>query len=210
MLAAEAKNKKIKMMKQGKLTAAQILADRQQITPTSGDLAKSGETQDERAEMWERRRSLVSKDTFAYRSRSGNRLFRTKNGSPFVVRDLLDEYFVTKFKAVEYTPEEIVALGQPNQEGWITSNPSPLGEVKKKLLQLMNEPEKWLHFNITKGTVHTDLFFSPKKDRWFYIELNPTTGLCRRSQIFRSKAVAEFKRAHQLIDWVSFKNPISF
>lgn len=191
------------MRKQGKLTQAQISKDRHTPVMTAGDLVKSVETPDTRAEMWERKRARISTDTFAYRNRAGNRLFRNpKTGQLFVVRDLLDEYFAAVFKCHEYTADELMKIGQPNDEGWRDAEAYPLGQTKARLLELMNEPEKWLHFNVSNvPSSRIDLFFSPKKDKWMYVEVNPHTAAVQVSQIMSSKALAEFKRKNKLLIW---------
>lgn len=213
---AEHRNKLLRLKAQGKLNSHQIAADRGKDTPMAGDLIRGTvykvgpdyhtvlpyATEDTAKEMWARRRERLSKDTFSYRNRAGNRLFRnTKTGAPFVVRDSLDEYFASVFQATEYTDAEIMKLGQPNDQGWRDTEPYPLGQTKARLIELMETPEKWQHFNVVNASTRIDLFFSPKKDKWMYVELNPHTALCRVSQILTSKALAEFKRKHSLLRW---------
>lgn len=194
------------MKAQGKLTQKQILQERRRAPEKGlgGELNKDVETPDMRAEMWARKRERISKDTFSYRNRSGNRLFRNpKTGQMFVVRDLLDEYFATVFRCHEYTDAELMQIGQPNDDGWRTAEPYPLGQTKARLLELMNESERWLHFMVSNTpSSRIDLFFSPKKDKWMYIEVNPLTAFVQRSQIMASKALAEMKRKKKMLRWV--------
>lgn len=144
-----------------------------------------------------------------HRLRTGGRIFRNKKGHIFVVEDRLDEYLAVAFEMKQLSDEELLNLGQPDEEGWKTTNPYPLSEVKRKLLTMKNEPEKWQHFNIAKmSTLVLDLFFSPKKDAWFYVRLNPETGKAERSQVYPNKYFAEQRRLSKTWKWYTLSNPI--
>lgn len=138
-------------------------------------------------------------------------LFRTRTGGVFVARDPMEEFFASKLTEKKYSRSEIETLDQSNSEGWRDHESIPLSEVKRKLTKLAGSEDilKWQHFMLPKTTVHTALFFSPQKDKWFYIELNPDSGECRRTIIYTCKEVAEFKRKRRILTWIPLTtNPI--
>jgi len=187
------KIKNYKRRKSGRLSKAQIMKDRvdglQFINTGRGPVA---------AEMQ------------MYKARAGGTLFRTRTGEIFVAKDMLDEYFASKFATHRYTEAEIIGMGKANTEGWKTAEATPLGAVKEHILRLTaaEDIQKWRHFSIRREDhIHIDLFFSPTKDRWFYIWLDPITGIAQRSTIIGSKEVAEFKRTNHKLTWVPLTNP---
>ena len=124
-----------------------------------------------------------------------------------VIDDPLDSFFSCLHRKPLYTDDELIARGKPNKDGIITSNPVPLGEVKERLRRLGVEeadtPQKWNYFYVRREAhIHLALFFSPQKDRWFYVQVNPKTGECQRSTILGSKNVAEYKRREKILTWV--------
>jgi len=192
--AKELKIKHRRMRQQGKFTMNEIKKDR---WSTNGkQFINTG-------------RVPVASVMQEYKSHTGNTLFRTRTGEIFVARDPMELYFVSKF-AKKYTDAEIIALGKPNAEGWKTAESTPLGAVKEKLLRLDADKGimKWNHFRIRREDhIHIDLFFSPTKDRWLYIQVNPKTGVAHRSVIYGSKEVAEFKRKKKIVTWIPLSDP---
>lgn len=151
--------------------------------------------------------------TALHRSRSIGSLWRDKNtGSIYVAEDKLEEFFYAAMKLRKYTDQELIAMNHPDKDGWKKHDLAgiPLGKVKERIAQIQGSPEQWLHFDIPQAVVKLALFFSPQKDRWFYIELNPETGQCRRTLVYGSKNVAEFKRRKRILTWVPLtsKQPI--
>ena len=212
---AALKNKQLRWKKQGKLTSAQIESDK---LKDHGMYVGLGNSMPEVEPLLDKsfvphKTKEARKYVTSHTGRSPGRIFRGKNDSIFVARDLLDEYFLTTFRLHKYSEEELLNLGQPNEEGWRTAEPVPLAEVKKKLKELQSGIEKWRHFNVVR-TEHTviDLFFSPKKDLCFYVEISPLSGLCRRSEFLPDKMMAEFRRKVKSIRWYPLnpKNPLVF
>ena len=183
-----------KMRRKGKMNEKQILKDRvSEFKPIR--YPKTGGSA-----------SVKGLSTFG--SQPGS-LFRTRKGEIFVAKDSVDEYFAHKF-ARRFTDEEM-KMGQPGEDGWITSNATPLAAVKEKLRRLAGEDDiqKWLHFAIRREAhTHIDLFFSPKKDKWFYININPVTGEAQRSNILGSKNVAEQKRLNKKLTWIPLNDRV--
>jgi hypothetical protein len=183
------KIKSHKMRRQGKLTMKQILKDR-----------STGAADEPHPKV------TRYVNTGHNASIRGLQIFNRR-----VVDDPLDSFFSCLNTKSRYTDEELINRGKPDASGKITSNPVPLGEVKERLRRLGVEndetPQKWKYFYVRKEDhTHLALFFSPQKDRWFYVEVNPKNGDCKRSTILGSKEVAEFKRREKILTWVPLPN----
>lgn len=226
------KIKLLRMKKQGKLTSDQIETDRFKrvsrfdtfvdkgkydsvtVMP-DGDLMPSGRHVESARGPIELHRSVVNtgydRRIHNIKPKPVGTLFRTRSGGIFIAEDPLELFFASKLTAKKYSDEELRSLDAASVEGWKKNNPIPLSEVKRKLNKLAGDDDilKWLHFMLPFTGVHLALFFSPQKDRWFYIELNPETGDCRRTIIYSCKEVAEFKRRRRILTWIPLtSNPI--
>lgn len=146
-----------------------------------------------------------------HRMRVGSKIYRNKRGHIFVVDSKFDEFIATGMGSKALSDDELAQLGQPDEEGWRSTNPYPLAEVKRKLKQLQEEKqyEKWLYFIVAKtDQSHLALFFSPKKDAWMYVRINPETGETKRTLIYPNKHYAEIRRLSKTWTWKTLTSPI--
>lgn len=137
--------------------------------------------------------------------RSPGTLFRNRSGETFIVNDPLEEFIAHGLRAKKYSNEELLKLGQPDEEGWRKNEPVPLAETRRRMKQLVDEDgwQKWLYFVIRKEDhIHLALFFNPQKTQWIYVSIDPRDGAVQRTTILGSKNVAEFKRKNKKLTWI--------
>lgn len=111
-----------------------------------------------------------------------------------------DEYLNSKFPGHYTSRREIIGRGKPDAEGFRKEDRIPLGEVYEFLYKLkveLGETEMKNHFKVQPWM---DLFFSPDKTVWMFVETRET--FIRKSSRFSSKSLAIQALQLRVVKWV--------
>jgi len=130
----------------------------------------------------------VKEEIKLYHQRTGNSLFRDRQGSIHVNQTQTAEfraYWESRFPSMKYSAREIKERGLPDEYRIIRTNPIPRGEALRKMEEIMKETDMTMHYRFKRGpSLNVDIFFNAKKTKFYAVETDLDRHWIRTSEIY--------------------------
>jgi hypothetical protein len=127
------------------------------------------------------------------KARTGNTIFRDRNGSIHVNRSLAPDviaFWESVYPSMKYSRKELKERGLPDEYGMICNNPVPRGEALRRAdeLKLLEGQNMSLRYRHKAGpTYNLDIFFNAQRNKFYILETDLDRRRIRKSNVYPNK-----------------------